>query len=315
MSKSGHFLFGVLFTCLSPFFIKGQDLDPRAYVRVPVKSNAIIAGFSYMSGSIVTDPSLPVKDIKATVQVPSLGYLRSFNLFGLTAQALVALPYTWAQVSGKVAEQQNSITRSGLADMRLRLSVLLIGGAAADMEEIKKAPRKTILGISVNINAPSGQFFPDKLINIGMNRWAFRPELALSQPVGKRWMIDLYSGIWLFTDNTSFYPGNSTRSQDPMLSFQGHLSYNIRPFLWVALNATYYVGGQSRVNSIYSDDRQSNARVGVTTAIPFSKRSAIKLSASTGAIVRIGQNFTTYSFGYQYAWIGKSKSKTAAIPE
>ncbi len=141
-----------------------------------------------------------------------------------------------------------------------------------------------------------------------MNRWAIRPELAISQPFGKNWLVDVYSGIWFFSDNTSFYPGNSTRSQDPMLSLQGHISYNIRPFLWVALNTTYYVGGATSINNVYNDDRQSNTRIGVTAAVPLSKHSSIKFSASTGAIVRSGQDFTTYSLGYNYSWI-KRKQK------
>lgn len=282
-----------------------QDLDPRAYVWMPIKTNTLISGFSYSHGGVVTDPTLPIQDLEASVQVASLGYVHSFNLFGLTSQAMVALPYSWAQVSGNVIGQSQSITRSGLADTRLRFTVLLHGAPAVGLAEFMKAQKKAVIGMSVNIVAPTGEFYPDKLINLGTNRWSFRPELALSMPVGKHWLIDAYAGIWFFTNNHSFYPGDAIRTQQPMGAFQTHISYNIRPRLWVAVNATYYVGGKSSINELYNDDRQANARIGVTTVLPVGKRNSLKLSANTGAVVRVGQDFTTYSIGWQRSWFGK----------
>lgn len=286
----------------SPLY--SQDLDPRAYVRLPVKSTTMITGFAYSHGGVVTDATLPVQNIKANVQTASVGVAHAFNLFGLSSQALIAAPYSWAQVSGELNEQDSSITRAGLGDIRMRLSVLFVGAPAATLAEMRKAPsRRTILGASLNIIAPTGQFFSDKLINIGTNRWSFRPEVALSQPVSKRWMLDIYAGVWLFTNNASFYPGTSLRKQDPMTTFQTHISYNINPLMWVAFDATFYTGGSSSVNGIYKDDRQSNARLGITAVVPVGKLSSLKFSANTGAVVRVGQDFTTYSIGWQHSWI------------
>ncbi|MBP1634122.1 MAG: Protein involved in meta-pathway of phenol degradation, partial [Acidobacteria bacterium] len=235
----------------------------------------------------------------------SLGIARSFSLFGKTAQAFGVLPYSWAQVSGKVLEQSRSITRAGLSDTRVRLSVLLRGAPAASLLEVMKAPRRTILGASLMVVAPSGQFFPDRLINLGTNRWAFKPEFAVSHPMGERWLLDTYAALWLFTGNDSFYPGTAVRTQAPMGAFQGHLSYSFKPQLWAALDATYYVGGRTTVNGIDSNDQQSNSRVGATFAFPVGRRHSIKLAASTGAIVRSGADFTTVSIGWQTGWVPK----------
>jgi hypothetical protein len=288
-------------------YTNGQDLDPRAYVRLPINTYNLITGYSYSQGGVVTDPTLPISNINAKVHTPSAAFLYSFSFFGLSSTALVALPYSSAKVSGQVGEQDSSIIRNGMSDLRLRFTVLLLGGKAATLAELRKAPRKTILGASLNVVAPSGQFFPDKLINLGVNRWGFRPELALSHPFAKRWLLDAYASVWFFTDNNTFYPGNSVRHQEPMGSFQAHLSYNIRPTLWVAVNATYYVGGQSSVNGSWKDDRQSNSRVGITAVIPTGRLSALKFAASTGAVVRIGADFNTYSIGWQKSWIGGMK--------
>jgi hypothetical protein len=286
-----------------------QDLDPRAYVWLPVKMTTIVGGFAYSHGEVVTDPTLPLENINAKVQAASVSVAHTFGLFGLSAQALVAMPWSWAQVSGEVGNQLQEVTRSGTGDMRLRLSVLLLGAPAANVGLLAKAPRKTILGFSLNAVAPTGEFLNGKLINLGTNRWAFRPELALSQPFGSKWLADFYTGIWLFTDNQVFYPGDALREQAPMGTFQGHLSYNIKPGFWLAINSTYYVGGQSTINNKESDDRQSNFRLGFTGVLPTGKFSSLRLSASTGAVVRVGQDFTTYSIGWQRSWIKGLKKK------
>jgi hypothetical protein len=287
--------------------LAAQDLDPRSYAHVPVNGTFLITGFSLSHGGVVTDPTVPVTDISATVETPSLGVARSFSLFGKTAQAFGALPYSWAQVSGKVQEQQTSISRAGLSDMRMRVSVLLRGAPASTPAQLAKAPRRTILGASLTISAPTGQFFPDKLINLGANRWAFKPEFAVSHPMGTKWLLDAYGGIWLFTANDSFYPGTSLRTQEPMSTFQAHISYNFQRTMWAAFDATYYVGGQTTVSGVGKDDRQSNARIGGTFVFPVGKRHSIKVAVSRGAIIRIGANFTTLSIGWQTGWVSMPK--------
>ena len=283
--------------------LSAQDLDPRAYARAPVNGTFLSIGFGLAHGGVVSDPTLPITDINATVETPSIGIGRTFSLFGKTAQAFGALPYSWAQVSGKVFEEARDISRAGLSDMRLRLSVLVRGAPAASIVEIAKAPRRTVLGTSLTVVAPTGQFFPDRLINLGANRWAFKPEFAVSHPLGQKWLLDAYAGIWLFTANESFYPGTSLRAQAPMGTFQAHLSYNVKRQLWAAFDATYYTGGQTTIEGVGNNDEQRNSRVGGTLVLPVGRRHSVRLAVSRGAIIRFGANFTTYSVAWQTGWV------------
>jgi hypothetical protein len=289
-----------------------QDLEPRAYARIPVNASVFIAGFGYSTGGVVTDATLPVKDVNATINSPSLGALHSFSFLGQTAQVSLGIPYLWAKVTGSVAETAQTITRSGFGDTRLRFSVLVHGAPALTAAELAKAPKRTVLGTSLSIIAPTGQYLNGKLINIGTNRWSFKPELGLSQPMGNRWLFDIYAGVWFFTNNTSFYPGSLVRSQDPMGSFQGHLSYNISLRAWAALDLTYYIGGSSSVNDFKNADRQENSRIGGTLVLPVGKRNSIKLACSTGAIIRFGANFTSVSVGWQSMFLEKPKKPVPA---
>ncbi len=265
-----------------------QDLDPRAYARVPVDMTFAVAGFSYSDGAIVTVETSPIQGLNAKVETPSLGVGHTFSLFGQTAQAFAVIPYSWAQLSGLVVGQAATTSRSGLSDMRLRFSVLFLGAPAATGAEFAKVPTQTILGASLTVTAPIGQYYPEKVINLGANRWAFKPEIAVSQPLGDQWLFDLYAAVWLFTANDSYYPGNANRTQDPLTTFQAHVSYTLMRQMWVAIDVTHYVGGLSYVNGSSMDDRQNNSRIGGTLVLPVGDRHSVKISGSTGAIIRIG---------------------------
>jgi len=289
--------------------ISAQDLDPRAYANVPVDATLFISGFAVSHGGVLTDPTLPLTDLNATSEAASVGAARTFSLFGRTAQAFGVVPYAWAQVSANVLGDAASVTRAGLSDMRLRFSVLVRGAPAASVREIAKAPRRTILGTSLTVVAPTGQFFSDKLINLGTNRWSLKPEFAVSQPMGERWLFDAYAGLWMFTEDASFYPGDSLRSQAPIGAFQAHVSYNFQPQTWAAFDATYYVGGTTTVDGRLNNDRLANTRIGATLALPVGRRHSVKLSVSRGAIIRFGSNFSTISIGWQSAWVPSPKKR------
>ncbi len=298
----------VLWLCLTAS-AAAQDLDPRAYARVPVGLTFAIAGFGFSSGGVLTDPTLPVENVHADVYTPSIGVAESFSLFGKTAQALAALPYSWATVTGDVADQAQRVDRSGLSDMRLRLSVLLAGAPAMTPQQFAKSPRKPILGASLMVSAPTGQYDPQHLINLGTNRWGFKPEVALSYPMGRRWLVDVYAAVWMFTSNGSFYPGTAARTQAPITALQAHVSYSLSLKAWAAFDATWYAGGQASVNGLPKGTPESNSRVGATLVFPVGNRHSIKVACSTGAIVRFGTNFTTLSVGWQTGWLNRRPAR------
>jgi len=277
-----------------------QQLEPRAYSPAPVGMNFIIVPYVYSTGSVVTDPSLPVQNVDARINTVSLGYLRTFSLFGRFASASVLLPYVWGTVSGDVFETHKTVTRSNIGDTQLRFVTNLLGGPALTAKEFASAPPATTLGLSLVVSAPTGQYDGTRLVNIGTNRWAFRPELGVSHPAG-HWTLEAYGGAWFFTVNDDYFGGH-VRSQATILALQGHVAYTFLPGLWVALDGTWYDGGQSTVDGVVNNDRQKNVRVGVTAAVPLGRAQALKFLWSRGASVRFGQNFTNIGMAYQYRW-------------
>jgi hypothetical protein len=262
--------------------------------------NFLALAWQHSSGGVTTDATLPITNVDADIDSALAGYSRTFALAGRTASLGFVLPYTQADVSGEVFEESRSVERTGPADARVRLAINILGGPALDREQFAKRAPTTTLGASLLVVAPTGEYNSDHLINIGSNRWAFRPELGLYVPRGP-WSLELAGGVWWFTDNNDFF-GGSRREQDPIAVAQAHVSYTFRPRLWVAMNTTWYRGGDTTVDGVHNDDLQDSSRIGATLSLPLAAGQSVKLAWSDGMTTRIGADFTTWTVAWQYAW-------------
>jgi hypothetical protein len=279
-----------------------QDLEPRAYANAPVGLNFLVAGYGYAAGGVGTDPALPLQNAHLQVHSTVLAYARALDVWGKSGKVDVVLPYAWLSGTADVAGQPREREVSGLADPRLRFSVNLYGAPALTLPEFASYRQDFILGASLQVSAPLGQYDADKLVNIGTHRWAFKPELGLSKAVGPL-TLELATGVALYTANHDFF-GGKTRTQAPIYSMQGHVSYTLGAGLWVAVDGTYYTGGRTTVDGVEGNDLQKNARVGVTVALPVNRYTSVKLYGSTGVSTRTGSDFDAVGIFVQYRWGG-----------
>src|SRR5262249_50951118 len=158
---------------------------------------------------------------------------------------------------------------TGLANPRIKLSVGLRGAPALKLADFAEAPRRTVLAASLTVVPPLGQYSSDQLVNLGYNRWALKPEIGISHPFG-RWTFDGYAGVWFFTTNDAYFPGHARREQDSVLALQSHISYGVTRRVWLALDGTWFAGGETRTNGILNPDLQRNVRLGGTLSVPIS---------------------------------------------
>ena len=282
---------------------RAQDLEPRAYSASPVGTSFLQIAYIRSSGAITFDPTIPITNVHAAYGAPAIGISHTFGLFRRQSLFSAAFPYVWGNVSGDVGNESGKVYRSGLADIRFRYSINLHGSPALSPQEFAKEHRNTwIIGTSLTVQAPSGQYGGTKLVNIGTNRWSLKPELGFSYPV-RRFYLDLYAGAWFFTDNTNYYPGGLTRSQQPLTTLQAHVSYNVRRGLWAAFDSTWYGGGAVSSAGAPYTDRESNSRLGGTVSLPLPAGQSIKVAYSTGVYGTIGADFNTVSISWQKVWL------------
>jgi len=290
--------------------VHAQELNPRAYVIAPIGSNVLNLGYSHLTGNPDVAGATPITEAHATVDLAGFGYYRSFGLLGRSANLALAIPYAVGQFAGIVAEAPKHADRSGFADSSLRFAVNLIGGPAMEPKEFAQWHQDILLGVSLKIVAPTGQYDPTELVNYGTNRWAFKPEAGYSQR-WDHWVLDGYAAVWFFTTNpeyfshNQYFPGVRSKTQSPVMALEAHLSYDVRPRLWISLDANYWAGGEATVNGVANTASfQRSSRAGITASVPVTAHQSIRLSFSEGAYVRHGGNYRQIFASWQYGWLG-----------
>jgi hypothetical protein len=277
-----------------------QELEPRAYANTPVGLNFLLAGYGYAAGSIGANPSIPLKHAKVHVHGTVLTYARTLDVWGKSGKLGLIVPYAWASGSAELAGQRHQRHVSGFGDPQFRFSVNLHGAPALSLKEFASYRQDLIVGASLQVSAPLGQYDDDRLLNIGANRWSIKPELGISKALGPL-TLELTGSVSLYTDNNDFFGGH-TRAQDPLYAVQGHAIYSLRSGIWAALDGIYYAGGRTTIDGMEDADRQSNTRLGLTVALPVNRYNSVKLNASTGVSSRTGGDFDAVGVAWQYRW-------------
>jgi hypothetical protein len=279
-----------------------QDMEPRSYANSPVGLNIVLVSYAHSSGNVLVDASLPVEDVSARIEGVLLGYARTFGLLGCGSKLVVAVPTVHLFAEGLVEGQYASGTRDGLADPVVRLNVNFLGAPALGLKEFVQYRQKTILGASLEVRPPLGEFNPDWRVNIGTNRWTVEGELGLSRR-WRRWTLEASGSATVFTDNTE-YLGTSTLSQEPITAVQGHVIFNFPSSAWISLDSVWVWGGQSSVDGVERADLQTTTRVGSQLTLPLARRHSFKFLYARGLTTRIGADFTTLGVAYQFLWGG-----------
>jgi hypothetical protein len=279
-----------------------QDLEPRSYVNTPIGLNFAIAAYAYSEGEIAFDPSLPVADAKFYSDTVALGFAHSFGLWGKSAKFDVIVPYTSFSGHAEVNGQQRFRQVSGYLDPLFRASINFYGAPALTVKEFPSYKQDLIIGASLQVSAPLGQYDDTKLINLGNNRWSFKPQLGISKAWGA-WTVEVAPGVTIYTDNTDFNRGGRFE-QSPLYSLQAHVVHGFASGVWLALDATYYSGGRTTLNGVQGNTLQSNTRGGLTVALPVDRNNSIKLYTFGGTSSRTGTTANTVGIAWQYRWGG-----------
>ena len=288
--------------------VVAQELEPRVLVNSPVGVNFLVVIGGYLNGNLLLEPSLPLEDGKARMGTVGLGYLRSIDFFGMAGRVGFAVPSATGSWEATFAGRDTSTTRTGLGDPILKFSVNFVGSPALTMSEFRSYRQSTVVGASIAVTAPLGQYFPDRLINLGTNRWSFAPRLGASQLLG-RWLLEGYASASFYTANNDFY-GGQTLEQDPFYDVQAHAIYGIRGAdLWVAGSVGYGWGGRSTIAGV-PKSRIENVRISGVLRLPLARGHGLKLVYINGLKTALGADFDTFQLSYQYAWGGKPGDTT-----
>ena len=297
---------------LAAFYSSGfaQELEPGTYQNAPTQANIAIASYGHSSGNVLLDASLPVEGAKATVNVIGLAYLRTLGIGGRSAKIDVQVPVSWATFSGVVAGELRTRSPRGFADPRVRLVVNLIGAPAQSLPEFAKYRQRTVVGASLQAVMPLGQYDSTRYVNLGSNRWSFRPELGVSSARG-RLTLEVTGGGWFFTHNGD-YLGSTTQTQTPLYFAKAGAIWSFKRGMWLAVNYGRANGGETRVDGVKTSEPQRNDRLAYTFVMPFYRTGGLRITYTSGLSTRLGADFDSIGIGYQYSWFKRPTQKPGA---
>lgn len=265
--------------CCAGSNVYAQDIEPRRWTPLPLKNNFVGAGYVYTDGKIFFDPVLDVEDANIAVSTIVVDYVHPFKLGKKLARFDGRLPYTTARWDGLLGGMPTSVNRHGFSDPRLRLSVHLLGPEAMDLAEMQEYMSThsvyTVLGVSLAVTLPLGQYYNDKLLNLGQNRFVFRPQVGFVHN-WRRWAYELTGSLYFFTNNNDFYNGG-TRRQDPIFAMQTHLIYRFNHGIWSSVSLGSGLLGESLVNRQPNQDNREDLLGALSFGFPLIKRQALKL--------------------------------------
>jgi hypothetical protein len=276
------------------------EIEPRSYVNTPVGINFLLAGYSYSDGGLSTAASSPIKDAELKINTGVLAYARSLDMWGKSGKFDVIVPYSQLSGSAMFEGQPRERNVTGLNDPRFRVSVNFYGAPALSLQEFAHYQQDLLIGASVQVSAPLGQYDQDKLVNLGNNRWFIKPDIGISKALGAL-TLELSTGVFFFSNNDDYLDGK-TLEQDPVYTTQLHVTYNLGSGVWAALSGTYDYGGRTTIDGVQRDDLEKNLRVGVTLALPVNRSNSVKLYASGGAYTRAVSDYDLFGIVWQYRW-------------
>lgn len=302
--RSGHrikpllkcLVLGCVCSCVT---LSAQELSPRAFWPAPTGTSALVLGHAYSFGDTIIDPSLPIDGVDSDINTTLLGYGQTLDLFGRTANLTVELPYVDGTTTASSLDNRKvSGDFSGLGDLATTISVNFIGAPAMDKQAFADFRRDpgAMLGASLRVLAPTGEYDDKRLLNAGANRWAGKLELGIILPLDNYWLFEAEAGVWEFGDNDSFL--GQRRQQKRLRSLELHLVRRIQPGFWASLSGNYYQGGTTKVGDDLKDDLKRNWTAGGTLVFPFASKQAVKIGLSTGKTVGAGQQFNQIVVSY-----------------
>ena len=283
----------------------GQEVEPRRWSHVPVGLNFATVGYVYSEAEISDNPALQLEDVEASVHTVLAKYIRTFELFQKSARIDIAQAYQKGRWTGLLDGNPASTDRAGWTDTVARLAVNIYGAPPLSGKSFgayrASLNEETVVGMALAVHLPTGEYMEDRLINLGTNRFTFRPQMGVVHSWGK-WSTELTGSAWIFTDNDEFFGGNKLETA-PLYVMQGHAWYTFRPGLWLGAGVGYAYGARSTLNGEEKDDRKGNLGWVISLAYPLTRDWGVKLGyVGLRRLESTGNDVDSIVLGLSYAW-------------
>ena len=146
---------------------KAQDAEPRFVQQHPCRSEFSDWRLYLRRRQVGVLPELAIADADFESLTGAGAYVRAFDAWGKSAKVDVIVPYTGFSARALVAGEPHKREMTGFGDPRFRVSVNVFGAPAMSVKEFAHYKQDLIVGLSLQVSAPLGQYDDTKLLNFG----------------------------------------------------------------------------------------------------------------------------------------------------
>jgi hypothetical protein len=297
----------MLFVCFAllvlrfPDEVYAQFTDPRNYDNAPVGINQIELEYAYARSNASVDTSLVVAGAKLNLNAGTIDYTRYFSFIHRMAWVEATVPL--AGLGGSVTGTNIHGSSTGTGDSSYEFATLLKGGPALSVAQFASYKPTTTLGVSLTVTTPTGLYNSDKLLNLGSDRWSFKPEIAVSHPFGpeQKWKFDAYVNAYFYTDNSS-YLGKEILRQQALTGLEGHISYSFTNSLWASVDTRYSFRGDTLVDGVNENNGQQNFTLGSELNVSLNPKNSLVFEFAKALVHQNGPAYTGFAVKYSYTW-------------
>lgn len=276
--------------------------NARDWQNLPTDLNMIFGYYNRIDSNTPIDTSLPIDGLSLKGDLYLLRYARSFAVDGRNSAIQIIQPYADVSASFDNARFFDGTKHNGgTGDTQVVVVHNVFGGPALSQEQFANWQPETFLTGALWVTTPNGDYDKNRVINIGANRWVFKPELAFGTPIGPTW-LELNTYVSLFGDNDD-YLGDNKLEQKALFAIEGHYSYTFNRALWASLDTTYSTGGETKINGVNQDNKQENTLVGASLGFMLSPQFGGLIAYSDTVAERSGSpDVNTWTLRMQYVW-------------
>ncbi len=283
----------LLLVCLTLLFpcAVSADNTARDYIPAPPDTLATMIYYTHTTADTLYGGGHKLAtglDLSEDVGILRTIYYFKLGPFMVDPQFL--LPFGGASLGNK----GNDLSATGVGDLAVLATIWFVNNPQS----------KTWLGFTPFFFFPTGNYENNGALSLGSNRFGFREELGFVQGFdvipNHPAYFELQLGGDFYTDNNDYTTAQLTRSQDPVLNVESHLSYDVTKALWASADYYYHWGGESAVAGIAQDDRLANHTLGFTLGYNIASNYQILFQYKNDVEVESGLPAQSFTIRFTY---------------
>ena len=262
---------------------QAQGDGPRVYQIVPAGTHVVSVYGLFTRGNQSADPGLVVEAGNVAVDVAVVQYVHPVTLGNRVGGAFVVLPLGEVTGTLPILGRELSGSSSWVGDMQLGWVQNVVGPPPLTGKDYATRKPGFTFGVLGKLLTPTGAYSPDKVINLGGNRWAFQLGTPITWYLGRSFVdpklttFELLPSVTFYTRNAD-PNGADTFEQEPIFRLEGHVTRNLNKALWLSLDATWVYGGETTTDGVANDNAQRALMLGGTANFTFSRSTSLKVT-------------------------------------